>query len=115
MAPKKKLHGVNDELLKLFDSNMDDVSARRRAREAFKGIQLGVDHILFKVFWFSISFLASCSCMLFRCRSILDIRFAVIFLVFEVGEFYFLLGFNDFYRCSFSDTNRRIEDGRGNI
>ena len=52
MAPKMKLHGVNDELLKLLDANMDDVSTRRRVREAFKEIQLGIDHILFKVFWF---------------------------------------------------------------
>ncbi|XP_023532059.1 caffeoylshikimate esterase [Cucurbita pepo subsp. pepo] len=48
MAPKMKLHGVNDELLKLLDANMDDVSTRRRVREAFKEIQLGIDHILFK-------------------------------------------------------------------
>ena len=50
MPPRKKLQGVDDELLKLLDANMDGVAARRRAREAFKRIQLGVDHILFKVF-----------------------------------------------------------------
>ncbi|XP_011656037.1 caffeoylshikimate esterase isoform X2 [Cucumis sativus] len=48
MPPRKKLQGVDDELLKLLDANMDGVAARRRAREAFKRIQLGVDHILFK-------------------------------------------------------------------
>ncbi|XP_022134487.1 caffeoylshikimate esterase isoform X2 [Momordica charantia] len=48
MAPRKKLPGISDELQKLADANMDDVSARRRAREAFKGIQLGIDHMLFK-------------------------------------------------------------------
>lgn len=62
IAPKKKLHGIDDELQKLLDANMDDVSARRRARAAFKGIQLSIDHILFKVFWFTVSFLGSCSC-----------------------------------------------------
>lgn len=48
MAPRKKLQGVDDELQKLLDANMDGVAARRRAREAFKEIQLGIDHILFK-------------------------------------------------------------------
>ncbi|KAG6578497.1 Caffeoylshikimate esterase, partial [Cucurbita argyrosperma subsp. sororia] len=48
IAPKKKLHGIDDELQKLLDANMDDVAARRRARAAFKGIQLSIDHILFK-------------------------------------------------------------------
>lgn len=62
MAPRKKLPGISDELQKLADANMDDVSARRRAREAFKGIQLGIDHMLFKVsLWFPVSFLVSCS------------------------------------------------------
>ncbi|KAK7271791.1 hypothetical protein RJT34_27981 [Clitoria ternatea] len=44
----KKLPGVDDELQKILDAKMDDVDARRRAREAFKDIQLGIDHILFK-------------------------------------------------------------------
>ncbi|CAK9326328.1 unnamed protein product [Citrullus colocynthis] len=48
MAPRKKLQGVDDELQKLLDANMDGVAARRRAREAFKEIQLAIDHILFK-------------------------------------------------------------------
>jgi len=41
--------GVDNELHKLLDANMDHVSARRQAREAFKDVQLGIDHILFKV------------------------------------------------------------------
>ncbi|PON87855.1 Alpha/Beta hydrolase fold containing protein [Trema orientale] len=48
MAPSVKLQGVDDEMQKLLDSNMDEAPARRRAREAFKDIQLGIDHILFK-------------------------------------------------------------------
>lgn len=40
--------GVDNELHKILDANMDHVSARRQAREAFKDIQLGIDHILFK-------------------------------------------------------------------
>ncbi|XP_061359261.1 caffeoylshikimate esterase isoform X2 [Gastrolobium bilobum] len=43
-----KLPGVNYELQKILDANMDEVSSRRRAREAIKDIQLGIDHILFK-------------------------------------------------------------------
>ncbi|KAM6546480.1 hypothetical protein CsatB_027216 [Cannabis sativa] len=50
MAPSVsvRLQGVDDEMQKLLDSNMDEAPARRRAREAFKDIQLGIDHILFK-------------------------------------------------------------------
>ncbi|KAF1877438.1 hypothetical protein Lal_00040153 [Lupinus albus] len=43
-----KLQGVDDKLQRILDSNMDEVPARRHAREAFKDIQLGIDHILFK-------------------------------------------------------------------
>ncbi|XP_022641045.1 caffeoylshikimate esterase isoform X2 [Vigna radiata var. radiata] len=42
------LPGVDRELKKILNANMDQVDARRRAREAFKDIQLGIDHILFK-------------------------------------------------------------------
>lgn len=56
MAPKKRLQGVDDKLQKLLDSNMDEAPARRRAREAFKEIQLGIDHILFKVVFSYIPF-----------------------------------------------------------
>lgn len=44
----KRLPGVDDELQKILDAKMDEVPARRQAREAFKDIQLGIDHILFK-------------------------------------------------------------------
>lgn len=49
MAPPVRLPGVDEELQKLLDANMDQAPARRRACEAFKDIQLGIDHILFKV------------------------------------------------------------------
>lgn len=49
------LPGVDRELKKILNANMDQVDARRRAREAFKDIQLGIDHILFKV-WFLFCF-----------------------------------------------------------
>lgn len=52
MAPVVKLAGVDKELKKILEANMDQVPARRRAREAFKDIQLQIDHILFKVFSF---------------------------------------------------------------
>ncbi|KAB1211197.1 Caffeoylshikimate esterase [Morella rubra] len=44
-----KFPGVDEELQKILDANMDEAPARRRAREAFKNIQLGIDHILFKM------------------------------------------------------------------
>lgn len=49
MAKPLKFKGVDEELQKILDANMDEAPARRRAREAFKHIQLGLDHILFKV------------------------------------------------------------------
>lgn len=49
MVKREKFPGVSDELLRIIDGNMDDVRARRRAREAFKDIQLSIDHVLFKV------------------------------------------------------------------
>lgn len=49
------LPGVDEELQKILDANMSKVDARRRAREAIKDIQLGIDHILFKV-WFCLWF-----------------------------------------------------------
>lgn len=44
-----KFPGISNELQMILDAKMDEVSARRRAREAFKDVQLGIDHILFKV------------------------------------------------------------------
>uniref|UniRef100_A0A6N2KMU9 Serine aminopeptidase S33 domain-containing protein n=1 Tax=Salix viminalis TaxID=40686 RepID=A0A6N2KMU9_SALVM len=43
-----KFPEIDDELRKIIGANMDEVPARKLAREAFKDIQLGVDHILFK-------------------------------------------------------------------
>lgn len=48
MSPQVRLQGVDDKLQKLLDTNMDEAPARRRARDAFKEIQLNIDHILFK-------------------------------------------------------------------
>jgi len=50
------LPGVDRGLKKILNANMDEVGARRRAREAFKDIQLGIDHILFKVWFCFVSF-----------------------------------------------------------
>lgn len=52
--------GVDGELKKILNANMDEVGARRRAREAFKDIQLGIDHILFKVWFCFFSFVVVC-------------------------------------------------------
>ncbi|MCD7457894.1 hypothetical protein HAX54_036531 [Datura stramonium] len=49
MGNQVKFPGVSEELQKILDADMDNVEARRRAREAFKDIQLSIDHILFKV------------------------------------------------------------------
>ncbi|PKI75627.1 hypothetical protein CRG98_004028 [Punica granatum] len=48
MGLPPKFPGVDEEVLKLLEANMDQAPERRRAREAFKDIQLGIDHILFK-------------------------------------------------------------------
>jgi len=40
---------MNDELQTIFLANLDEAPARRRAREAFKHIQLAIDHCLFRV------------------------------------------------------------------
>lgn len=49
MGRQVKFPGVSDEVQQLLDANMDQVPARRRAREAFKEFQLSIDHILFKM------------------------------------------------------------------
>ncbi|KAL3640436.1 hypothetical protein CASFOL_015404 [Castilleja foliolosa] len=48
MGNNGKFEGVSEELQKILDADMDEVWARRRARDAFKDIQLSIDHILFK-------------------------------------------------------------------
>ncbi|CAJ2668871.1 unnamed protein product [Trifolium pratense] len=48
LAMTTRFPGIDNELQKILDANMDHVSARRQARHAFKDIQLGIDHILFK-------------------------------------------------------------------
>ena len=50
-----KFPEIDDELRKIIDANMDEVPARKSAREAFKDTQLGIDHILFKVLFFEIN------------------------------------------------------------
>ncbi|XP_073294441.1 caffeoylshikimate esterase-like isoform X1 [Primulina huaijiensis] len=49
MGKTVKFAGVDEELQKILDADMDMVGPRRRAREAFKHIQLSIDHILFKM------------------------------------------------------------------
>ncbi|KAI3976941.1 hypothetical protein MKX01_008799 [Papaver californicum] len=48
MAPSIQKDGIDKELSRIINCNLDHVSARRRSREAFKDIQLGIDHCLFK-------------------------------------------------------------------
>ncbi|XP_044506000.1 caffeoylshikimate esterase-like isoform X2 [Mangifera indica] len=48
MGASVKFEGITDELRRILNANMDHAPARRRAREAFKDIQLNIDHILFK-------------------------------------------------------------------
>lgn len=49
MGNQVKFPGISEELQNVLDADMDNVEARRRAREAFKDIQLSIDHILFQV------------------------------------------------------------------
>ncbi|XP_075482148.1 caffeoylshikimate esterase-like isoform X2 [Primulina tabacum] len=49
MGKTVKFVGVDEELQKILDADMDMVGPRRRAREAFMHIQLSIDHILFKM------------------------------------------------------------------
>lgn len=49
MGKPVKFEGVSEELQKILEADMDQAGPRRRAREAFKHIQLSIDHILFKV------------------------------------------------------------------
>lgn len=44
-----KFDGISDDLKEILDANLDEAPARRRAREAFKDIQLSIDHCLFKI------------------------------------------------------------------
>ncbi|XP_047957130.1 caffeoylshikimate esterase-like isoform X2 [Salvia hispanica] len=49
MGKPVKFEGITEELQKILDADMDQVGPRRRAREAFKHMQLSIDHILFKM------------------------------------------------------------------
>ncbi|KAJ8436641.1 LOW QUALITY PROTEIN: hypothetical protein Cgig2_029887 [Carnegiea gigantea] len=50
MAPSiPKLAGVSEDVQKIIEAKMDEAPARRRAREAFKDVQLSIDHCLFKM------------------------------------------------------------------
>ncbi|KAM7516299.1 hypothetical protein LguiA_005882 [Lonicera macranthoides] len=48
MGKTVKFPGISEQVQGLLDANMDQVAARRRAREAFKDIQLSIDYCLFK-------------------------------------------------------------------
>lgn len=44
-----KFKGISHEVQEILDADLDDAQARRRAREAFKQVQLSIDHYLFKL------------------------------------------------------------------
>ncbi|XP_039682553.1 caffeoylshikimate esterase isoform X3 [Medicago truncatula] len=44
-----EIEGMSEELQNIYLSNMDEAPARRLAREAFKDIQLAIDHCLFQL------------------------------------------------------------------
>lgn len=52
-----EIEGMSEELQNIYLSNMDEAPARRLAREAFKDIQLTIDHCLFQVINFFSVFL----------------------------------------------------------
>lgn len=50
MAPRATLKGVDEELQRMLNTtNLNQAPARRRLREAFKDVQLGIDHYLMKI------------------------------------------------------------------
>ena len=54
MRQKMKLEGVDERLAHMYEeANLNLVADRRKVREAFKDVQLGLDHCLFKVLSFS--------------------------------------------------------------
>ncbi|KAL7232046.1 hypothetical protein ACSBR2_010127 [Camellia fascicularis] len=42
-----KFKGISHEVQEILEADLDDAQARRRAREAFKQVQLSIDHYLF--------------------------------------------------------------------
>ncbi|KAI8030293.1 Caffeoylshikimate esterase [Camellia lanceoleosa] len=44
-----KFKGISHEVQEILEADLDDAQARRRAREAFKQVQLSIDHYLFKL------------------------------------------------------------------
>lgn len=50
MPKATKFPDISDKVQKLLDADMSHVANRRRARDAFKDVQLSIDHCLFKVF-----------------------------------------------------------------
>ncbi|KAJ8641658.1 hypothetical protein MRB53_018352 [Persea americana] len=48
VVSKMRLDGVDEDLQGLLDEDLDQAPARRRVREAFKEIQLGIDHCLLR-------------------------------------------------------------------
>lgn len=48
-SKNQEIKYISDELQTIFLANLDEAPARRRAREAFKDIQLAIDHCLFRV------------------------------------------------------------------
>lgn len=53
----EELEEMSEELQSIYLSNMDEAPARRLVREAFKDIQLAIDHCLFKVIYFTAFYL----------------------------------------------------------
>ncbi|KAJ8761295.1 hypothetical protein K2173_001351 [Erythroxylum novogranatense] len=49
MVQPQQLKDISNELQKILDTNMDQAQERRRAREAFKEIQNGINHCLMKI------------------------------------------------------------------
>ncbi|KAL8123878.1 caffeoylshikimate esterase-like isoform X1 [Apium graveolens] len=49
MPKATKFPDISDKLQKLLDADMSHVANRRRARDAFKDVQLSIDHCLFKM------------------------------------------------------------------
>lgn len=57
LVSRMGLEGVSEELVRMANGCMDQAPQRRKVREAFKDVQLGIDHCLFKVCWRGFSFM----------------------------------------------------------
>lgn len=98
-----KLEGVDDKLAKMVSMvNLDYAPERRRVREAFKDVQLQIDHPLFKVLGLTLLFYYPNVCALFLSCSIYNFGFFA--FIIQIMFVYFM-------SCFFCDDDKAIFSG----